>query len=440
MPPTFDTINSTNALCTYIASNSIAFGPGTKSATAEKTAHQINPKIGASSVQKESDALPKRDHRSTAHASDHDRNRRSDHGDTSPEWRVGSKTGRRYQYKQPLEDTNRNKESHDRRSRRTSNRKDAFTPTKDLVLGSRIDHLAGPPLHDDGIEIGATTDTCPLNRDNRQDSTSSNVTTKSLGLADYQHKEEMQKPPFSRHIELSPRSDRPSRDSTTTVAEGRTSLRHSITSQIPRARNPTELSNSVDPVLNLDPPSPKQPLEPSPAEKPGRENPETRHHRQRRFDGQRQKPHTAKWIAQRIQEESLPIALGILSAWTHHTRRVEASEATINELNAVTDTHIVEALNELRTPKRFVRRNGGNKLETRIILGIIDNSQSLETTALLDSGCTGLTIHHRFVKEHNLPTQQLPRPIPVYNADGTLNANGAIAETEPIQSKYPLVM
>src|ERR1700692_1664766 len=392
MPPTFDTINSTNALCTYIASNSIAFGPGTKPVTVEKTTHQINPKIGASSVQKESDALPKRDHRSTAHASDHDRNQRSDHGDTSPEWRVGSKTGRKYQYKQPLEDTNRNKVSQDRRSQRTSNRKDAFTPTNDLVLGSRIDHLAGPPMHDDGIEIGATTVTIPLNRDNPQDGTTSDVATSlinGLGLADYQHKEEMQKPPFSRHIELSPRSDRSSRDSTTTVAEGRTSLRHSITSQIPRARNPTELSNSVDPVLNLDPPSPNPPLEPSPTEKPGRENPETRHHRQRRFDGQRQKPHTVKCIAQRIQEESLPVALGILSAWTHHTRRVEASKATIDELNAVADTYIVEALNELRTPKRFVRRNGGNKLETRIILGTVDNSQSLETTALLDSSCTG---------------------------------------------------
>jgi len=73
MPPTFDTINSTHALCTYIASNSIAFGPGTKPATVEKTTHQITRRISASSVIKESDALLKRDHRSIAHASDHDR-------------------------------------------------------------------------------------------------------------------------------------------------------------------------------------------------------------------------------------------------------------------------------------------------------------------------------------------------------------------------------
>jgi hypothetical protein len=232
--------------------------------------------------------------------------------------------------------------------------------------------------------------------------------TNGLGLADYQYKEEMQKPRPSQHIDTSLHSDRSSRDSTTTMAEGRFSLRHSITSQIPQARNPTKLLNSVDPVLNFDPLSPNPPLEPSPAEKLGCENPETHHHRQRRFDGQRQKPHTMKWIAQRIQEESLPITTSILSTWTHRTRHIEASEATINELNAVANENIIEALNELRTPKFFIRRNRGNKLKTRVILETIDNSQSLETTALLDSGCTGLMIHIRFVKEHNLPTQQLP--------------------------------
>jgi hypothetical protein len=32
----------------------------------------------------------------------------------------------------------------------------------------------------------------------------------------------------------------------------------------------------------------------------------------------------------------------------------------------------------------------------------------------------GYPIHTQFVKKHNLPTRKLPRPIPVYNADGTL--------------------
>jgi len=101
-------------------------------------------------------------------------------------------------------------------------------------------------------------------------------------------------------------SDRPSRDSTTTVAEGRTSLRHSITSQIPRARNPTELSNSVDPVLNLDPLHPTH-LWNLPAEKPGARTRNTSSSTTR-FDGHDKNPY-CEMDAQRIQEEGLPIAL-----------------------------------------------------------------------------------------------------------------------------------
>jgi len=106
-------------------------------------------------------------------------------------------------------------------------------------------------------------------------------------------------------------------------------------------------------------------------------------------------------------------------AWTHRTRRVEARKPPSTSWNVVADTHIVEALNELRTPKRSVRRTEATSsrqelsLEQLIILNRLKQLiilQSLETTALLDSGCTGSTIHHRFVKEHNLPTRRLPRP------------------------------
>ncbi|EGN91060.1 hypothetical protein SERLA73DRAFT_67790, partial [Serpula lacrymans var. lacrymans S7.3] len=48
--------------------------------------------------------------------------------------------------------------------------------------------------------------------------------------------------------------------------------------------------------------------------------------------------------------------------------------------------------------------------------------------ALLDSGCTGSCIDSQFVKDKRYETRKIPRPIPVYNADGTLNKNGAINE------------
>jgi hypothetical protein len=422
MQPTFDTTNTTKALCTYIASNTIALGTSTKPATAEITAQQITLKIGTSSNTKESDAFSKRDHWSTAHASD----QLNDHGvDTHPKKGVYSKTGGKHQFKQrSLEDTNRNKALQDHRNQQISpHRRDTFTPANELALGNKNDHLVGLPLHNDSTKIRATMDTSLLNRDNRQDTI---LQDDSLGLAYYQQKQEVQK--LSYFIGLSSEADCLLRDFTTTVAEGPSSSRHSI-SWNSRARNPNATSNSVDAVLNFESPSPNSSLKCSPAEKPGCEMPETRHYHQRRFDGQRQKPHTTKWIVRRIQEEDLPIAKGILSAWMHHTRHVEASEATIDELNAIANNEIVEAINELRTPKCFVHKDKGNKLETRVILTTLDDSQSLKTTALLNSGCTGSTINIRFVKQHNLPTQQLPRPIPVYNADGTLNSNNAITET-----------
>ena len=69
----------------------------------------------------------------------------------------------------------------------------------------------------------------------------------------------------------------------------------------------------------------------------------------------------------------------------------------------------------------------------QIILSTLDNFKSLDTSTLLNCGCTGSTIHTRFVKQHNLPTRKLPRPIPVYNADGTLNRNGVIRETTTLR-------
>lgn len=205
MHSTFDTTNNTRALCTYIASNTTAVGTSTKPATAETPAQQITRTTTISSQPtKESDAFSKSDHRSTAHASD--RTTPDDHGEgtsldkgstlyTSLAEGVYSKTGGRRQLKErPLEDTNRNKASQDHRSRRTSpHRRDAFTHANDLAIGSKNDHLAGLPLHDDRIKIRATTETSPLNRDNRQDNTST-LRSDGLGLADYQHKEEVQNP------------------------------------------------------------------------------------------------------------------------------------------------------------------------------------------------------------------------------------------------------
>ena len=107
---------------------------------------------------------------------------------------VCSMTGGKHQYKdRSLEDTNRNKASQDHRNWQISpHQRDAFTPANDLALGNKNDHLVGLPLHDNSIKIQATMDTSPLNCNNRQDTISQ---VNSLGLANYQHEQEVKKFP-----------------------------------------------------------------------------------------------------------------------------------------------------------------------------------------------------------------------------------------------------
>ncbi|OSX58722.1 hypothetical protein POSPLADRAFT_1118174, partial [Postia placenta MAD-698-R-SB12] len=44
----------------------------------------------------------------------------------------------------------------------------------------------------------------------------------------------------------------------------------------------------------------------------------------------------------------------------------------------------------------------------------------------IDSGATGIFISPRFVREHRLRTKPLPRPIPIFNVDGTPNKEALI--------------
>ena len=56
--------------------------------------------------------------------------------------------------------------------------------------------------------------------------------------------------------------------------------------------------------------------------------------------------------------------------------------------------------------------------------------------ALIDCGATGEFIDHEFVLAHELWTYQLPRPIGLYNADGSPNEIGKITEAIDLVVQY----
>jgi hypothetical protein len=58
----------------------------------------------------------------------------------------------------------------------------------------------------------------------------------------------------------------------------------------------------------------------------------------------------------------------------------------------------------------------------------LEDGRIFSIKALLDSGCTGSCISRDFVKNNQIPTKRTPRPIPIYNADGSLNKDGSITE------------
>ena len=86
-------------------------------------------------------------------------------------------------------------------------------------------------------------------------------------------------------------------------------------------------------------------------------------------------------------------------------------------------------LRKLQQKPRFIqrKRQSDNAFEIKATLES-PSGETLDVITLLDSGCTRTTIDERFAKEKGLKTYKLPVPIPVYNADGSINSTGSIRE------------
>src|SRR3954464_15393494 len=101
----------------------------------------------------------------------------------------------------------------------------------------------------------------------------------------------------------------------------------------------------------------------------------------------------------------------------------------------MSDTDATAAVRELRKPYAFVQGTRGNKLSFPTSIRTLDTHSKHTADALVNSGCEGSCIDDKYVKELGLNTTPLIRPIPVHNADGTLNAAGSIREIISLEVK-----
>ena len=137
-------------------------------------------------------------------------------------------------------------------------------------------------------------------------------------------------------------------------------------------------------------------------------------------------PNTAEWVTQRLRDDALPRAVGILRTWMPNRREREATEEKVLDIRRLDKEGALEAVREMRHPRRFIRGTKGQDLKIRVTIENTGNGKQADATVLVDSGATGSCINKEFVERNQLEVKKLPLSLPVYNADGTLNNGGAI--------------
>ena len=164
-------------------------------------------------------------------------------------------------------------------------------------------------------------------------------------------------------------------------------------------------------------------------------NPErSRSHEVHRTSVQRQSwvnsvdPWLVEWIKKIADKNDDERTLKHLQSFVHDTRQEEVTPTLIRRIKELPTAEALLSLRELQRKPRFVqRKRSKDSLEVKAMVARPDGSK-LPIVALVDSGCSGLAIDENFIKEHNLQTHDIPVPIPVYNADGTMNKGGTISK------------
>ncbi|SJL01489.1 uncharacterized protein ARMOST_04811 [Armillaria ostoyae] len=150
------------------------------------------------------------------------------------------------------------------------------------------------------------------------------------------------------------------------------------------------------------------------------------------------KPFETEWTWRAIKDaKDESSARAILLNWIHKTRAEEVVDNLLEGLRSSERFRALEWLDELHKPRRYLIRaqNSPQSLLIPVELETLEQPITIQAKALLDSGCTGSSIHRDVVKKYGIPVQKTASPIPVYNADGSRNKAGEITTYAEIRLK-----
>ena len=135
---------------------------------------------------------------------------------------------------------------------------------------------------------------------------------------------------------------------------------------------------------------------------------------------------TPEWMVQHIKEYLIKKSIINLRLWVSSKCEPEAMEQMVKEIQKLKTKDAISMVESLKDKHQYIQGTKGHDLKFSINVENLENSTTVETKVLLDCGTTGSCINWKFVEKHQLPIQKIPIKILVYNADGSLNANGSI--------------
>lgn len=131
-------------------------------------------------------------------------------------------------------------------------------------------------------------------------------------------------------------------------------------------------------------------------------------------------------MVQRIKEDSIEKSIINLRSWVSLKCEPEATEKMVKEIQKLKTKDAISAVESLKDRCKFIQGTKGQDLKFSINVEDIQNGTMVETKALLNCGTTGSCINQKFIEKYQLPIWKILIKIPVYNANGSLNADGSI--------------